>query len=197
MRRLIYATMASWLVHLERNRAARSPASVRRTRSSQSTAGPVLEARAGTWGIRDCELFSYWVQGNKTCFSEDLIFRYWRYQAELGKGFQEYDIDIWSEIKAAGDHQYTGCIIQPWDRIDLSLPPTHGKGVLGKEMLYYECGEAREETQLGLSHRDILVMKFHVLPHGIQKILARRISKNAKTMSRVSRSLFLEVLQVS
>lgn len=138
------------------------------------------------YGSREQELFSYWVPSNKTLSSENLIFRHWRYQAEVGSGFQEHDVDIWTENRAVGDRSCVGCITQPWDRIDPSLPPTHGKGVLGKEMLYYESGETREETQLGLSHRDLLVLKLKVLPHAYRKTLARMSSMNAKTMSRVS-----------
>lgn len=148
------------------------------------------------YGRRESEIFSYWVPGSENITSENLIFRYWRYRAELGSGFQDYDIDIWNEIRAGGDRKYTGNITNPWDRIDPSLSPTYGKGVLGKEMLYYESGEAREETHLGLSHRDILVIKLHVLPHAYQKILARKASKKAKTMSRVSTSPFLQLFQV-
>ncbi len=165
------------------------------------TSRPELEPGAGgcdserekltlikVYGNREFELFSYWVPTNKTFLFESLIFRHWRYQAELGNGFQEHDIDIWTANRAVGDRKSVGCITQPWDRIDPSLPPTYGKGVLGKEMLYYESGETREETQLGLSHRDLLVLKYKVVPHAYQKTLARRTSKNSKTMSRVSTS---------
>jgi len=135
---------------------------------------------------RQCELFSYWLPSNKTFSSESLIFRYWRYQAELGRGFQEYDVDVWTETRTAGDHKSIGHITQPWDRTDPSLPPTYGKGVLGKEMLYYESGETREETQLSLSHRDLLVLKTMVLPHRDQSVADKFKAKKEKSMSRVS-----------
>lgn len=135
---------------------------------------------------RQCELFSCWLPRNKTFCSESLIFRYWRYQAELGRGFQEYDIDVWTENRAVGNHKSAGHITRPWDRIDPSLPPTYGKGILGKEMLYYESGETREETQLSLSHRDVLVLKTKVHPHRDQSAVDKIRAMKEKSMSRVS-----------
>lgn len=137
------------------------------------------------YSCRQRELFAYWLPSNKTFSCENLIFRHWRYQAEVGKGFQEYDIDIWTEMRALGDGHRAGHIIQPWDRIDPSLPPKYGKGVLGNEMLYYESGEIREETQLSLSHRDVLVLKTKVVPHVDQNAVDKTRAKRGKSMSRV------------
>lgn len=162
------------------------------------TSRPKLEPGAGAsdserekltlikvYSSRQRELFSYWLPSNKTFRSENLIFRHWRYQAEVGKGFQEYDIDIMTEMRAVGDRQRAGHTTQPWDRIDPSLTPAYGKGILGNEMLYYESGETREETQLSLSHRDALVLKIKVFPHVDQSAKHKIKAKTEKSMSRV------------
>lgn len=140
---------------------------------------------------RSHTLFSYWLPSGTSISSESVIFRHWRHQAECGRGFHGYDIDLYKEKRSTGDGHSTGKGLKHWDRIDPSVAPRYGKGILSDEKLYYEADEKREETHLDISHRDLLVLKLLARTHREIQDGNKIKAKRSRVMSRLDTSKHL------
>lgn len=104
---------------------------------------------------RENPVFSYRVPRKSSLSFASVIFRKWRYNAEAGQGLKDCDVDIWTELRHAGD----------WNKIWPFPASENGAGVLAHKKLYQMKGDPESETNSSAPSGNIQVPKVSFEQH--------------------------------
>ena len=126
---------------------------------------------------RDKPVFSYWVTRKSSLSFASVIFQNWRYNAEAGQGLIDCDIDIWTEMRHAGDSQIAGIPNPHWNKMWPFLASEHGTGVLGHEKLYQMKGDPESEISFSAPSGNIQVLKVSIEGHESQSAIRKAHNK--------------------
>ena len=126
---------------------------------------------------RDKPVFSYWVPRKNSLSFASVIFRNWRYDTEAGQGLIGCDVDIWTEMRHAGDSQIVGVPNPHWNKIWPFPASEHGAGILGHEKLYQMKGDPESEINSSALSGNIQVLKASIEGHESQSAVRKAHNK--------------------
>lgn len=129
---------------------------------------------------RDNPVFSYWVPRKSSLSFASVIFRKWRYNAEAGQGLKDCDVDIWTELRHAGDSQIFGRPNPHWNKIWPFPASENGAGVLAHKKLYQMKGDPESETNSSAPSGNIQVPKVSFEQHKSQSAIRKAHKKREK-----------------
>lgn len=126
----------------------------------------------------DNHLFSFWIPRNTKKSLASIIFRFWRHGAEQQFLYDDYDVDIWTNMEYVGDDESSGSRWEHWEPLHLLLTPMYATGTSeeGTENL----------VESNSSDERVLVIKLSLYQYQTRLNAHEEAAKRARKFSRVT-----------
>ena len=137
---------------------------------------------------------SFWVPRNTKQALISIIFRLWRFVAERFCTWEDYDLDIWGNLKYQGDGIRSGQKLEHWKPLSSFLTPRFATGTIDNEPccktddgpLNHLSNEQRSELLLEQEPQDKpLVLKLLLVPHKAEAKSKQQKADLSRILSRV------------